>query len=233
MAPIGNGHHLSSAQDCILCGQAMHGDAPLCAQCDLLLARAPNPACPRCARPSPTGTPCGTCLNKNWHFDSVRAVFRYTYPFDHLLQAYKYGHRLTLADGFGKALATAAPPSGTIDILLPMPLHPARLRQRGFNQSLELARPIGRRLAITPQTDLLERQRDTAPQADQPPDARRRNVRQAFHCRTDITGANVLLIDDVMTSGATLDEAARTLKLHGASRVDALVLARALPSSDI
>ena len=233
MDQIGNGHHFAQAQDCLLCGLVARGPIPLCAACANDLPRAPQPACPRCARPSPNGAACGACLRAPGHVDGVRAAYRYTYPLDRLVQDYKYGHRLALADAFGTALCAIAPQAQAIDLIVPLPLHPARLRARGFNQALELARPVARHLGQALATELLERQRDTAPQAEQPLAARRRNVRQAFHCRRDLRGARLLLIDDVMTSGATLDEAARTLKLHGAARVDALVLARALPPHEV
>ncbi|MEZ7912398.1 MAG: ComF family protein [Propionivibrio sp.] len=231
MAAIGNGHHIGHAQDCLLCADATRGPTPLCAACLADLPRAPQPACPHCARPSPTGSACGACLRIPPHFDSVRAAFRYTYPFDRLLQDFKYGHRLSLAPWLSQEL-TRIGQGVDADRIVPLPLHAARLRQRGFNQTVLLARPLaavrGRPLA----TDLLERRLDTPPQAEQALAARHRNVRGAFHCNDDLSGCRILLVDDVMTSGATLDEAARTLKLHGAVRVDALVLARALPAQD-
>ena len=141
MDQIGNGHHFAQAQDCLLCGLVARGPIPLCATCANDLPRAPQRACPRCARPSPNGAACGACLRAPGHVDGVRAAYRYTYPLDRLVQDYKYGHRLALADAFGTALCAIAPQAQAIDLIVPLPLHPARLRARGSNQALELARP--------------------------------------------------------------------------------------------
>ena len=109
-----------------------------------------------------------------------------------------------------------------------MPLHPARLRARGFNQSLEIARPLGRALGIPVAPDGLIRTRATPPQAELPLKERARNVRGAFEYRGELAGQRVLLVDDVMTTGSTLREAARILALHGAGPITVAVAARAL-----
>jgi ComF family protein len=113
-------------------------------------------------------------------------------------------------------------------LILPLPLHPERLRERGFNQSMEIARALGNCLNLAVDRSSLVRNRATPPQADLPLKERHRNVRGAFECTADMTGKDILLIDDVMTSGATLNECARVLKLHGASSITAVVAARAL-----
>lgn len=110
-----------------------------------------------------------------------------------------------------------------------MPLHPKRLRERGFNQALELARPVGRATGLPIDTTSCQRVRHTPAQAALPWRERVKNIRGAFHCTADFSGKRLLLVDDVMTTGASIDECARTLKLHGAARVSALVVARALP----
>ena len=229
MARIDNGHHIWRAQDCLLCGAATSERVSVCVTCRADLPQAPSPACPRCARPSPTGTACGACLTHPPHVDNVRAALRYTFPLDRLIQAYKYGHRLALAAWFGEEINRLGADLSA-DRIVPVPLHPERLRERGFNQAVELARALSRARGTRLDTALIERQRATLAQADQPPVARQNNVRNAFFCHADLGGEHILLIDDVMTSGATLNECARLLKLHGARRVDALVLARALPA---
>jgi len=108
-------------------------------------------------------------------------------------------------------------------------LHRTRLRERGFNQALELARPVADTLKKPIDTDCCLRIRHTAAQANLPWRERAKNIRGAFHCTKDLSGTRVLLVDDVMTTGASLNECARTLKLHGADEVTLLVLARALP----
>ena len=102
------------------------------------------------------------------------------------------------------------------------------MRERGFNQALELARPLGRALGRPVDSRHCQRIRATEAQAGLPWKARSKNIRNAFHCTTDFSGQRLLLLDDVMTTGATLDECARTLKLHGAAQVNLLVVARAL-----
>ena len=115
-----------------------------------------------------------------------------------------------------------------VDLIIPLPLHGERLRERGFNQALELARPIARHLRCPIATTVCQRIRHTAAQADLPWKERAKNMRGAFHCSDDLSGQRILLVDDVMTTGATLDECARTLKLHGATSVTLAVVARTL-----
>lgn len=216
------------AQDCLLCGSAS-GDSLLCLACEQDLPRLPGERCPRCALPTPNGEVCGKCLARPPHFDATSAGFRYAFPIDRLIQSYKYGHRLALAGYFGRQLALLTG-NGGADLIIPMPLHPRRLRERGFNQALELARPVARACRTPIDVRNCCRIRNTTAQADLPWRERAKNVRGAFHCAADFTGKRLLLIDDVMTTGASLDELARTVKLHGASHVALLVLARALPT---
>jgi ComF family protein len=115
-----------------------------------------------------------------------------------------------------------------VELIIPLPLHPERLRERGFNQSMEIAREIGKVLQRPVNHAALFRTRPTASQAGLALKARHRNVKGAFECTADLTGRHVLLVDDVMTSGATANECARVLKLHGASEVSVAVAARAL-----
>lgn len=210
-------------QSCALCGA--DAEELLCPGCraDLPVL---GPACPQCGEPTTHGESCGRCLQRPPHFDAAHATFRYEFPLDRLVQALKYGHQLALAAWFGKTLAGLVADSA-FDAVVPLPLHPERLRRRGFNQAAEIGRALaaagGYRLSLA----LLARTKATASQTHLPLDERAVNVRNAFECREDLTGRRFLLVDDVMTSGATLDEAARTLKLHGALRVEAAVVARA------
>ncbi|KAF0163024.1 MAG: phosphoribosyltransferase [Rhodocyclaceae bacterium] len=215
-------------QDCFLCA-APSGKSLLCAACTASLPRLTMERCPVCALPTPDSNICGACLGHAPHFDATQAVFRYEFPVDSLIQALKYAHRLASADFLGRELAQMAAPLRP-DLILPVPLSQARLAQRGFNQAVEIARPLSRALGVALAITHLHRCRDTAPQASLPWKERAKNIRHAFECEIDLTGKTVLLIDDVMTTGATLDELARTLKAHGAIRVENLVLARALKS---
>lgn len=211
---------------CVLCGDDA-GDGPVCGACQSDLPRLPNQRCPQCAEPTTHGERCGRCLAHPPAFDSVSALYAYEFPLDRLVQALKYGHQLALAAWFGDALAGAIT-SADATCILPLPLHPSRLRERGFNQAAEIARPLATCLQLSLDHDSLVRVRATRPQAEQPLAKRQGNVRNAFECHRDFSGQNILLVDDVLTSGATLDEAARVLKIHGARQVHVAVVGRAL-----
>jgi len=215
------------AQDCLLCAGDSADDI-LCAACIADLPRLQEPCCPRCALPTPNGEICGRCLAKPPHYDATLAAYRYDFPLDKLVQSFKYGHRLALGNYFGRQLAVLAE-HGVADVIIPLPLHPERLRERGFNQALELARPVGKTLSLPIDRSSCSRTRNTPAQANLAWRERAKNVRGAFHCAADFTGKRVILVDDVMTTGASLDECARTLKLHGAVEITVLVVARALP----
>jgi ComF family protein len=219
------------AQDCLLCGQTSDREI-LCPACAADLPRLPSPHCPRCALPTALGELCGRCLAHPPHYDRTFAVFSYGFPLDKLIQSFKYGHRLALAAPLGRELARLAAESRaelTPGVIVPLPLHPARLRERGFNQALELARPLAATLDLPLDARTCTRIRHTPAQAGLPWKERAKNIRGAFHCATDISGQRIILVDDVMTTGASLNECARTLKRHGAREVILLTLARALP----
>jgi ComF family protein len=214
-------------QDCLLCGQES-GSEILCRACAGDLPRLPSPHCPVCALPTPAGECCGRCLGHPPHYDRTLAVFSYGFPLDRLIQSFKYGHRLALAAFLGGELAALAK-DAAVDRVMPLPLHPARLRERGFNQALELARPVARALGKPLDARTCLRIRQTPVQAGLPWKERKQNMRGAFGCSRDLSGQRILLVDDVMTTGASLDECARTLKKHGAAEVTLLVAARTLP----
>ena len=207
-----------AGEDCLLCG-GEGGPELLCAACIAELPALPA-SCPRCALPSPAAALCGSCLNHPPHFDATLALWRYEFPCDGLVQALKYRARLALAGFFARSLASRTMPE--VDLIVPMPLHPRRLAERGFNQALEIARHLGR--PIEPRGVL--RVKHTPPQTDLPYEERAKNVRGAFLCKLDLSGASVAVLDDVMTTGATLNELARALKRAGAARVENLVIAR-------
>lgn len=215
-------------QDCLLCGGVSTGDL-LCPACAADLPRMPRTVCPRCARPMPDDVVCGRCLRKPPHFDAARALFRYEFPLDKLVQSYKYAHRLALGSYFGRQLAALERLDA--DLIIPLPLHPERLRERGFNQALELARPLSKAWQLPIDATICSRTRNTTAQAHLPWRQRVKNVHGAFHCGGDLGGQRILLVDDVMTTGASLNECARTLKLHGAAQVTVLIVARTPPKS--
>lgn len=213
-------------QDCLLCC-APSGSTLLCTDCAADLPRLPTSRCPRCAQPAPGSEVCGRCQRHPPQFDALRALHPYRFPVDRLIQRLKYGHQLAIARHFGGALAAAC---GDLhaDLIVPMPLHRQRLAERGFNQALEIARPLAAMRGIPLDGHCCTRQRATAPQEGLTLRERRRNLRRAFACNTDFAGRHLLLVDDVATTGASVDECARTLKLHGAGRVTVVVLARTL-----
>lgn len=220
-------------QACALCA-APSRDALVCAACARALPRI-APACPRCALPAPSGTLCGRCLVHPPSFDAALCAFAYAFPVDRLLQRLKYGGALALASwaagAWVEALqqrATAGPAVALPDAIVPVPLTAARQRERGFNQASEIARGIAAALAL-PCVSWLERVRDAPPQAALPWEGRAANVRDAFRCTRALAREHVALVDDVMTTGATLGEAARSLRGAGAGVVSAWVIARTLP----
>ena len=216
-------------QRCALCGAAAEWSA-LCETCRLAMPVLP-PCCPVCAQPSPAGAACGECVHKPPRFAATVAAHAYAFPVDRLIQALKYEHRLELALPLGDALADAvrrAPASlEGVEAIVPLPLSRTRQRERGFNQAIEIGRIVARRTDL-PLAPLLSRTAHAPPQASLPWRERRRNVRRAFACNHDLGGRHVAVLDDVMTTGATLDAAAAALVAAGAARVDAWVVARTL-----
>jgi ComF family protein len=200
-----------------------------CSACDRDLPYLDNPLCPVCALPTPAGEICGQCLKQPPFFTNTVAVYSYSFPLDKLIQAMKYGEQLTLAHAFARKMAQHIDADALPDCLIPMPLHPAKLCERGFNQSLLLAESISRNHDIRLLPDACRRVRDTPPQSALPWKERKKNMRNAFHCDIDLTGMRVALVDDVLTTGASLDALAAVVRQRGASEIGAWVVARTLP----
>lgn len=181
-----------------------------------------------CAAPAAGSAVCGACLADPPAFLRSFAPLRYEFPADALIHAFKYGGDLAIGEILARLLGDAAQGAPRPDLLLPMPLHPARLRERGFNQALELARRAGRALGLPVAARACERSRDTPPQAALPWKEREGNIRGVFACHADLSGKRVAAVDDVMTTGHTLNELARTLIRAGAAEVSCWVVARAV-----
>ena len=214
------------AQPCLLCGAFSHNGA-WCKACDSALPYLTAPHCPLCALPTHNGDICGRCLKRKPQFDRTLAVFAYTFPLDKLVQALKFGERLMLVNGLADSLAQRV--EVRPDCIIAMPLHPSRLQERGFNQSIELARRVANSLDIPLLSHACQRVRDTPPQSALKWKERGKNMRKAFTCMQDLSGMHVAVVDDVMTSGASLNEVSVALRSAGAREVSAWVIARTLP----
>ncbi len=146
-----------------------------------------------------------------------------------MLRRYKYAGELSLAHALAELMAHRLRSLDALpELLIPMPLHPDRLRSRGFNQATEISRSLSGLLGISLAAPACRRNRDTAPQAGLSPDERRRNLRGAFSCEMDLKGRHVALLDDVMTTGTSLTELANAVRKAGATRIDCWVVARTL-----
>lgn len=218
---------------CALCGGA--GEAAVCAACEADYLRA-RPRCPMCANPAgaaDAALPCGACLAAPPSFDATVAACDYATPLDGLVLQLKFHAQLALAPWMARMLhrewrrGGLAPP----ELLCPVPLGSARLVERGYNQALELARPLARLMEAPLAPRLALRVIETRAQSGVEPAARRRNVRGAFAVADEaqVRGRHVGVVDDVMTGGHTLDELAAALKRAGAARVTNFVFARTPP----
>jgi ComF family protein len=213
---------------CLICGSI--SCATCCDGCRELLPWNDS-ACARCgvALPVPRDI-CGDCLASPPAFDAAVCAFRYEFPVNRLLVDLKFRGRLGNAKGIGELLAERVVERHSSDLpeaILPAPLGAARIRGRGFNQAAEIAREVGRRLKRPLAMGLVERRRETAPQSSLSADARQRNVRGAFEINRVLPARHLAIVDDVVTTGATARELARTLRAAGARRVMLLGAARA------
>jgi len=216
------------AQPCVLCGGMSH-DGLWCTPCNRTLPYLDSAHCPICALPTPSGETCGRCIKHPPLFASTTAVFCYTFPIDKLIRALKYGKQLALAQIFAEKLLLKVDKNDLPDYLVPMPLHPAKLRERGFNQSSLLATHIARKLHIELLTDACQRVRNTPSQSALQWKERKKNVHNAFRCDIDLTGKRIALVDDVLTTGSSLNALADALQKRGAGEISAWVVARTLP----
>lgn len=217
-------------QFCLLCGDRGQGDRLICPGCENDLPWL-NHACAVCAIPLPDNAPeiCGHCLRKPPAFDQTMALFHYAAPVAKLITGLKFNDRLVNARLLGDLLTKNILLKSEIrpDALLPVPLHRKRLQQRGFNQALELARPLAVAWNIPLLIEPVRRVRATAAQMDLPAEERHRNIRRAFACDMVLPYQHVAILDDVVTTGATANELARLLKQNGVQTVQVFAVARA------
>jgi len=216
---------------CLLCAQRSRTRQELCQDCahDLPWNRH---ACPGCALPMPVearAALCGECLRSPPPWDSAASPLIYAWPLDQLLQRFKFHADLATGRLLGELLAEflAASPASRPEVLVPVPLHSARLRERGFNQALELARPVSRRLHLHLDNRLCVRRKNTAVQSKLDARERHRNLRDAFEVCHPVSGAHVAVLDDVITTGVTMTALSQVLREAGATQISVWSLARA------
>lgn len=215
-------------KSCLLCGAIAGGD--FCPACYRDLPQLPASHCPVCLWPVPTNEICGNCLKKPPAFTRTLAALRYTFPADALIHALKYQTNLAIAPVLANLFIARLKTMETMpDVIVPMPLHPIRLRERGFNQAMEISRTIAKQTGIALLPDGCSRIKHTLPQTGLPWKERQKNIRRAFSCRIDVSGKHVAIVDDVMTTGATLNELAQVLRRRGATEISNWVIARTLP----
>jgi len=222
---------------CLLCG--IEQNQILCSECHAQFFEVTSTRCVFCAIPvGPVQTRCGQCLTQQPAYDFTTVACDYIAPLDQLVLSLKFGHQLPVAPALATLLANSVKRStlnlnSLPDLFIPVPLSRERLAQRGFNQALEIAKPLAKALSRPIYPKLLLRVRDTTAQTLLHPDQRHENIMHAFspnaHYKDKIEGQHVGVIDDVMTTGATLHEIAACLKRHGARTVSNFVFARTPP----
>lgn len=180
-----------------------------------------TPGCQRCGFPVLYAFThyCEACFNHPPHFDQVHALFHYLWPVHHWIQQLKFQRKLPIADYFGQLMVERFRFVIQPDLILPVPLHPKRQKSRGFNQSIELAKPLAKALNLPLALQAAKRVKTTMPQARASGSAREMNVADAFKVEANVAGLSILIIDDVMTTGATVNELSLALKRAGAAFV--------------
>lgn len=221
---------------CLLCGCSLTARPLRQAFCDNCCAGiVPLPAahCLRCAQPFPKASSshlCGACLLRPPGFSIAHAAGLYQGGTKEAIHKLKYRNQLPLAQPLGRMLAdtvTTRMASFAPDFIVPVPLHIKRLRQRGYNQALEISRPLSRQLQVPINTMILQRIRNTPQQQGLTAEDRRKNLRHAFALGAEASSLRILLVDDVMTTGETLRECSRLLISGSAAEVQVAVVGRA------
>ena len=211
-------------QDCMLCA-GPSANRLVCDACAISLPWLEH-ACERCAIPLAQAGICGECLRRAPSFDAALAAFEYRFPLDRLIQRFKYSGDLAAGRWLALELAGRVARCERPTLLVAPPLARSRMRERGFNQAVVIAKGVAGRLGIRHAPGALAKVRDTSPQPGLGRRARLANLRGAFRCNARLAGEHVAIVDDVMTTGATADALARVLKAAGAARVSVWAIAR-------
>jgi ComF family protein len=218
---------------CVLCGAPGHEKLDLCKECSQELPWLEH-ACPQCAQIYPPYQMeqqlCGSCLKNPPPYDKTFAAFSYQKPLDYLISGLKFHSQLVYARLLGelllKHLNQHYHPKKRPQIIIPIPLHKTRLRKRGFNQAVELARPIAKAWRIPISLHDCQRIRATPAQTELPAKQRRKNVKNAFEIRENFHIEHVTLLDDVITTGSTVQELSLQLRHQGVKKIDVWCCAR-------
>jgi ComF family protein len=187
-----------------------------------------KPRCPVCARHSLHKDICGSCLIQQPPFSSAEVLFDYQYPADQLIKAFKFNNRPELASRFADVLAKKLTKKEVVlpDVIVPVPLHKNRQQERGYNQSLELAKQLGRQLGVKVSFSQCSRTINTDPQSTLPMKTRRKNVIGAFSLSKSKIPEHIAIVDDVITTGSTVSELSRLFKKAGCQQIDIWAIAR-------
>lgn len=211
---------------CLLCG-AYDSDHILCTPCQADLPRL-NKVCPMCSAPTSTGSLCGQCIASPPAYHLTYCLYPYVAPIDRLIAKMKYHDTLVLCHFFAEQLYQKLKDKPLPDMLIPIPLHPRRLKERGYNQSWEITKILGKKLNIAISSSVLVRVRDTLPQASLPFSERRKNMNRAFKLDSTNIPKHIALIDDVVTTGHTSNMAAIALQKAGVVHIELWTIARAI-----
>ena len=225
--------NLQAPQRCVLCHD-LAKQLYLCADCALLMARLQigNEACPLCAKPSLQAAVCGECQQHPPYFERLWASYYLDWPLHSVIAEFKYQQQWSHSRALAAWMDAAPPPwlqTVALDGVLAMPLSRVRLLERGYNQAAVLAQGLASlsSLICTPSNSIAVERQHRPPQSTLKHAQRMQNIRHVFQIKDDVNKRNLLLIDDVVTTSATLNELARTLKTAGAATVSCWVLARA------
>ena len=222
-------------QHCYLCGLPSQSESSLCHGCFADLPRLSH-ACQQCGLPISSDSQhlhCGQCLKISPPFERTLSAYVYSEPLKKLISRMKFSGNLALARLLGQLLCDelSTKMDTCPEAILPVPLHSKRIKQRGFNQSIELARPLARQLGIPLLVDAVERRVDTPSQTGLSKKQRRANLKRAFEVCQDLPYQHIAIIDDVITTEQTVTALATCLNKAGVKRVDCWSVARALPAS--
>jgi ComF family protein len=212
---------------CVLCQQYHRGRFAVCEPCHTLITPL-GPACRHCAEPLPDAAflVCGRCCQKKPWVDSVFTAYRFEEPLRTLMHEFKYRQGLHLSSYFSQLMLNALPSDlYKTDCLVPVPMHPKRIRQRGFNQSAVLTKQLSRALKLPFSLSYCRKMTNTAPQASLNATERKKNLRGVFQAKQG-SYQHITLIDDLLTTGSTANELAKTLKAQGVQQVNLWCCAR-------